>query len=502
MADERHEDSLGLDEPVDATTRRKFIKTTATVAAAVMVGCGGDEGGLDGSVPDTGVSDTGGSDTSAMDAGAADTSVPRDTATDTAPPPVDPPEMVPEASALFGLGVASGDVSHEDGVVWTRYSGTMPLVVTVWEMNGDVYERTVLDEAASPAAGGFVHVSVPGLSGGRRYRYVFFVMDGSARVERSAIGRFRAALGPEQMEDLVIGACSCTKNGRDFGTLERAGERDDLDAFLLLGDTTYNDDASNIDEHRALWAENLGTPGYRTTRAATSVLATWDDHEVRNNFDGEDTGLEDGRQAFFENLPLKRDAANPERMWKSIRWGATAEIFVLDCRGERLPSTRGTTDEYISRAQMDWLKAGLMASSAVFKIIVNSVPIADFPTAFDVARNDRWEGYPLQRTEILAHIDDNAIPGVLWVAGDFHLCSAQTVSPAGQPGGSQVEILAGPGGNTGNPATWLLRADRRFEFASTTNNYVTLTLLPRTNTIRVAWIDGDGIVFETQEYVY
>jgi len=492
MADERDEDE-GQDLR-DQTSRRTFLKATATAAAVVVVGCGDDEGAAD---ADAGPADTAVPDTSPM----PDTSPPVDAPTDTAMPPVVDPELTPEALALFQMGVSSGDVTDQEAIIWTRYSGSMPLVAAVWEMNDDVYERVITEGLVTPGDGGYVHVTVPGLTGGRRYRYAFFETDGTDRVGRSTIGRFRAALAPGQMEDLLIGACSCTKNGRDFSTLERAGARDDLDAFLLLGDTTYNDDASSLSEHRGLWYENLSTPGYRATRAATSVLATWDDHEVRNNFHGEKSNLEDGRQAFFENLPLRRDSGDPDRMWKSIRWGDTAEFFVLDCRGERRPSTVGSTDEYISPAQMDWLKGRLLSSPCVFKIILNSVPIACFPNVFDFAQDDRWEGYPRQREEILRHIDDSAITGVMWVAGDFHLCSAQRVNASGQPGANQVEILAGPGANTGNPAALLLRTDPLFDFSSTTNNYTTLELLPATNTIRVRWIDGRGSVFEVREYV-
>jgi len=183
-----------------------------------------------------------------------------------------------------------------------------------------------------------------------------------------------------------------------------------------------------------------------------------------------------------------------------MRWGRTAEIFVLDSRRERRPSTRTTpAAEYLSRAQMDWLKAALTASDAVFKIIMNSVPIADFPGAFDFAQNDRWEGYAAQRTEILRHIDDGAISGVLWVAGDFHLASAQRVSNSG-PGMTQTEILAGPGAQNGNILARFLGGDQ-FDFATSDNNYTVIELDPSTGVARVWWIDGGGSTLETIEYL-
>ena len=99
---------------------------------------------------------------------------------------------------------------------------------------------------------------------------------------------------------------------------------------------------------------------------------------------------------------------------------------------------------------MNWLKEGLRNSPARFKLIMNSVPISDFPGFFDAAPEDRWEGYPAQRQEILSFIDVEEIGGVLWVAGDFHLASVQRVSVSGA-GEKQHEILVGPGAQVGNP---------------------------------------------------
>ena len=503
MSDERPGDgapssnglpSTSADEP---TSRRVFIKTTAAVAAAAAIGCSIDE-------PTVLPADSGPAPDSAPppDSGTPDSAVDGGDSGDGGPDPVEPPESTPENTDDFGLGVSSGDVTHEDAIIWTRYSGgSGSLTMALWEMDGDDYLRVVAEGEIAPASGGFIHVAVTGLVGGRRYRYAFFEVQADERTRRSPIGRFRAALAPGQQENIILGACSCTENGRPFDTLVRAGERDDLDVFLLLGDTTYNDGAITREEMRTRWAQNLGAAGYLEVRQKTSVLATWDDHEVEDNFNPESADIEVAREAFFENLPLRRDLSEPERIWKSIRWGDTAEIFVLDCRSERRRTTIGTTDIYISVEQMEWLKAGLAASSAVFKLIVNSVPITEYPSLFDPALDDRWEGYTQQREEILSHIDDGSITGVLWVSGDFHFASAQRVSPAGQAGATQIEILVGPGASHGNPAAFALGGEPQFDFVAETDNYVTMELMPATNTIRMSWIDREGTAFEVREYV-
>ncbi|MCB9598321.1 MAG: alkaline phosphatase D family protein [Sandaracinaceae bacterium] len=156
--------------------------------------------------------------------------------------------------------------------------------------------------------------------------------------------------------------------------------------FLMLGDTTYNDGATSVADYRAKWDESLASAGWRAVRQATSVLATWDDHEVDNNFDPSPTTRRTrARRSSKPAAPARRDRSGPHLEADAL--GLTAGIFVLDCRGERLPSTRGDTDVYLSRAQMDWLKAGLRDSPCVFKLIMNSVPISDFPFP---SEPDRW----------------------------------------------------------------------------------------------------------------
>ena len=196
---------------------------------------------------------------------------------------------------------------------------------------------------------------------------------------------------------------------------------------------------------------------------------------------------------MFENLPILRDPANPQRLWRNIRWGDTAEIFVLDCRSEKK-----WPENYVSDAQMNWLKVGLSESTAVFKLILNSVPIGDFPAAFDtpITAINRWQRYRAQRDEILRHIDDGHIKGVLWLSGDFHLGSVAKIGKTG-PGSTSYEVLAGPGAQAPNPFLSSVMRDPLFEFATGEMNYVALHLDPRQAQARVIFHRGDGsVLFE------
>jgi alkaline phosphatase D len=506
-------------------TRRELLLTTAPSAViAVLVGaCSNQTDTLSrddntqppDSGPDAGVSadaeppkDAHAPDTSAsMDAGAPDVGSEPDSGEGDADI-IDAgggpgPETIVESMA-FGLGIASGDVTEAGAVLWTRYSASEPLHLWLYRADNVTLSSEIITQTVTPRSGGFVHVDVGGLDAGARYVYVFVEGPSDAPIGRSPLGRFRTAIASDSMEPLIIGAVSCTSNSREPETLARAGARTDLDCFLLLGDTTYNDGARSLTEYRDKWAENLAKDGYLRLRRATSVTATWDDHEVDNNWNPETLSsgqLSASTRAFFDNLPLRRHPVEPDRIYKTLKWGKTAEIFVLDCRGERKPSTRLTPQaEYISAAQMSWLKGALLDSDAVFKLVMNSVPITDLPPLLDLAANDRWEGYRPQRDEIVDHIDSNQISGVLWISGDLHLAYAGRLAERGR-GSSQIEILAGPGAQAANPLSGVLRArPQQFDWASAENNYLALHLDPVARRVRVVHHDRADAAISGVEY--
>jgi alkaline phosphatase D len=457
-------------------TRRGLLRGVAVGTAGLALGaCGGDPavGGDAGPSPDAPI--------------------------DAPPIPIDPPERVAEVAA-FPLGVSAGDLVGTRGLLWTRYAGAAVLACVAWRVEGDAYVEELAQVTATPADGGFVHVAIEGLVPGARYRYAFFETADGARTGRSRIGSFRAPIADDAIEPLTFGAISCTKDSHATDPIQRAADHGGLDAFLFLGDNVYADGATDPTSYRTKYEEHYGRPAHVALRAATGQYITWDDHEIVNDFnpetlDADHTAAAFG--AFFEHNPCAKVAGDERRIWRSARWGRTLEVFVLDTRSERLPSTRtGANAQYISPAQLAWLEAGLAASPCVFKVIMNSVPITNMPLVWDAAKSGRWEGYEAQRTALLRHIDDNAIAGVTWLSGDFHLAFISHVGTAGQPGANQREILAGPGGQSSNPLVGTLNQPQ-FSFASGTNNFTTLQFDPAARSITVTYIDGDGQPFHS-----
>ncbi len=394
-----------------------------------------------------------------------------------------------KTSEAFPIGIASGDATENSAIVTTRYAGKQRIHIAVWDADAKLSAPVHIWTVATVREGGFVRMEALGLKSFTRYRYCFVEIDANDHaVSKSRVGRFKTAPDREALVPLTIGAVSCTHNEHEPIILEHAGAREDLDVFLLLGDTSYNDGCETEKEFRASWTTSLSKKGHLDLRASTSVIATIDDHEVSDNFDPETTDpavLKKAVRAFFDHQPVRTDGT--PKIWRSFRYGRTCEIFVLDCRTERLPSTRKSSNpQYISRAQMDWLKSGLASSTAQFKVIMNSVPITEFPFIYE---SDRWEGYPAQRHEILHFIDHKNILGVIWLSGDFHFASVGRVSAEG-PGASQTEILAGPGAQVPNYIGMGLNAKEQFDWASARNNYVTLTFDPMNYEVTLCYLGG------------
>ncbi len=211
------------------------------------------------------------------------------------------------------------------------------------------------------------------------------------------------------------------------------------DALALLGDTIYADypprRSKNLSDLR--WHHRLhrAEPHLRAALAEVPTLATWDDHEVANNFDRAHPLAAAGRRAFLEYWPARLTRPPEEGLYRSVAWGDLAEVFMLDARSMRVnpPGAPPEARALLGEEQGRWLREGLKSSRAAFKLVLSSVPVGlpGWP--------DTWDGFPLERAALLEWLKEQKIEGVVFLSGDLHLaCDAS--SP------SHTEVVAGPAG--------------------------------------------------------
>jgi len=202
----------------------------------------------------------------------------------------------------------------------------------------------------------------------------------------------------------------------------------------------------------------------------------WDDHEVDSDFTMTHRRLPIGRQAFFDYWPIRRSTQDPYRLYRSFNWGKGVEVFLLDCRQYRDPQTQ----TMLGLEQKQWLLQQLAASSATFKFIVSSVPFSD-------PRDDKWGEYSAERGDILKNIQENKIPGVIFLAGDVHHAAVSQMphNPAVR------EFIFGP---LAAPMNYKVSSrEPRFEFFHEDyQNYGKVTVQPEgpKPSVRVEWFDS------------
>jgi alkaline phosphatase D len=141
--------------------------------------------------------------------------------------------------------------------------------------------------------------------------------------------------------------------------------------------------AETLAEYRGNFAYNLLDDHKRRFCAEVPFLVQWDDHEVRNNwYPGQVLGDERYRQrsasllaayarrAMFEYNAMRIDPADPERIYRSLSYGPSLDVFMLDERSYRGPNSPNRQTElgddaaFLGSEQLRWLKRALLASRA------------------------------------------------------------------------------------------------------------------------------------------
>ncbi|HEU4728165.1 MAG TPA: alkaline phosphatase D family protein [Kofleriaceae bacterium] len=268
--------------------------------------------------------------------------------------------------------------------------------------------------------GGIGARRITGLAADTRYEVAIIV--GRLRIGPH---RVRTAPAPEDGRPVRVAVFADVDPSPEFesGMLDAlAAEEPEL--AIAIGDFPYTDNgppAQTLAEYRERHAQLRTHPPVRRLLEASGLRAIYDDHEFRNDWDAGSVAAEPARyaaamQAWDEFFPL---AAPGEIKYRSWRWGAQLECFLLDCR--RFRSADAALDDarktMLGAAQRRWLIDGVTRSSATFKLILSSVPL-DFGLG-----DDSWSSFVTERDFVFAALVGT--PGVVFVSGDQHWFAAQ-----------------------------------------------------------------------------
>ncbi len=411
----------------------------------------------------------------------------------------------PQPNSLVN-GVASGDTTQTSTVLWTR-SGITGAVKFEYSTKADFSTIAGTKTATVTNPLQPVKVDVTGLTSGTNYFYR--VTDAAGDI---ATGKFSTADAIGKQSGLRFGVSGDWRGElAPYPAIANADERN-LKFFVELGDTIYGDVASpavrnpdgtekqqveTLAEYRAKNAEvygsRFGENYWAELRASTSVVATIDDHEVTNDFQGgqdaatlstaekalygASSGLvndsplyENGLQAFQEYNPIRDEfygatgdnrTAGERKLYRANTYGSDAVNIVLDARSFRDTGLAGVTNladpvqvgtfiaqsfdptrTFLGRVQVEDLKRDLLKAQqdgVTWKFINLPEPAQNIGV---FGASDRYEGYAAERTEILKFIDDNNINNVVFIAADIHGTLVNNLTYQLAPGGAQIATNA------------------------------------------------------------
>jgi len=401
----------------------------------------------------------------------------------------------------FAHGVGSGQPGRRSITLWTRVDGI--------ERSG----RLELEIARDPQFKSLVHrqrvraasfrdftvrqrVESRRLKAGEEYYYRF-----ATGTQDSAVGRFVTARPPDSREPVRIGFFSCQDYQAGYYTaLAGLAKEPDLDLIVCLGDYVYertyyvgppgrrdtlgaNGDAEvqTLPEYRQKYRLYRTDADLQAIHSAAPFMAIWDDHEVEDDYAGDQPGEATGQVrvpfsqrrrnaylAFFENMPMEVVRADPNRLYRTLRLGGLVDLLLLDTRqyrddqpcgdqiGRPCPEDEAPGRTLLGQTQKAWLKGNLESSRAAWKVVANQVMIMSLDAVPGVALNhDQWDGYGAERRDLLRFVGDRAIKDVAFITGDIHTFFAGQVHPGGRQstgpsvatefvGGSVTSLGIGP----------------------------------------------------------
>ncbi len=385
----------------------------------------------------------------------------------------------PGNGTSFTLGVLSGLHSSTEVVLWTRIEPTLVAGVNnvSWTMSTSPTMSDVVafgTVAVGPDSDHTAKVLVGGLEPDRSYWYRFSVADAGQRP--SPIGRART-LPSESSEPtaLRLAYASCQNWQTGWYNAWSSIADEDVDAVLWLGDYIYESGgfsirdvrrdtvgtAFDLDGYRAKYRLYRSDPSLQRAHSAHPFVPIWDDHEFRDNYSTRDMSLEPERvksayRAWFEYMPVWPISGT--RIFRNLRWGRLAELFMLDTRQYRDPQAGAGRSTFIGVGsdiaeaarpgrsilgadQRRWLLDGLSGAqteSVRWKLLGNQVmisPVRPFDLDTPELRQlnaqltrhngvylnlDSWDSYFDERDHVLGHLADQRISNVAFLTGDIH----------------------------------------------------------------------------------
>lgn len=312
-------------------------------------------------------------------------------------------------SLIISHGIASGDITDNSAVVWSRSNQKAQMHVeydtnTSFSQPKSTNTTTLNNQTTDYTS----HMKLEGLNPDTLYYYrVWFSIPPLSQANKTTsltsdvlAGSFRTSPDPslpsnnKSISFIFAADLGGQKHCRqaDEGGYSIFEKMKGLtpDFFIANGDMIYaadrcplqgpSDDWKNIpgnfsgiadpeinwtnteqvrDTYLMHWQYNKADPHLQSFLQNTSMYSQWDDHEVINDFgalwpywnsfnkdrEGYPNIVNEGRKTFFDYSPIERNPEEKNRIYRSFNWGPYLDLFILDGRSYRSPNSMADTPE-------------------------------------------------------------------------------------------------------------------------------------------------------------
>ena len=392
-------------------------------------------------------------------------------------------------------GMQVGEVGADSAIIWARLPYACDVAVA-WSAQGpegpwnrirapqalEVTDFTTRVRLRGLPADSTIHVSIVALA-----------LEAANPTQWVRGTSFRSAPASRRP---VRFAWSADVNGQGFGINPEAGgmrifetmRQRELDFFVHCGDTIYADHplqhkvddergrswsnivslsktkaAETIAEYRGNFRYNWLDPHFARFCSEVPQVVMWDDHEVVNNWSPSLDLQRDQRyrikdlkmlaataaRAFREYSPMPLEGFDEAgALYRRVSYGPQLDLFVLDMQTYRGPNSHnlqaeaGDDTAFLGRAQIEWLKKELLASTAQWKVIAAGMPIGiNVADGHDAQGRVKWQGVAngddgapkgreIELADLLSFIKRHAIHNMVWLCADVHYTAAHYFDPA------------------------------------------------------------------------
>ncbi len=369
----------------------------------------------------------------------------------------------------FEHGVASGDPTQTQVIIWTRVTTAASYVDVSWQVASDMEFSNVVQSGVFTTDTGrdfTVKVDVQNLNANSQYYYRFMVGEMMSEVGQTQ------TLPEDSVEKASMAVVSCANYPAGYFHVYREilnqHEQSPFDVVLHLGDYIYeygaggyaSEDAAalgrepskgteciTLDDYRKRYAQYRQDADLQALHAKLPMIAVWDDHELANdtwkngaeNHQDDEGSFIDRRAtaaaAWTEWLPVRENTFSNMLIYRQFSFGNLVNLMMLDTRlvgrdkpldyfslsaptmeaiGGLVAQSRSADRELLGTEQLAWLMNEFNTHDAKWNVLGQQVLMSrmELPSSVMTAMFQLFTSTEEKKTEALLAVN-TAITGYL-----------------------------------------------------------------------------------------